>query len=64
MCRFANDLFARESHSTTRHNAQNQIAYSWRRAIVEPVISTLVNFLGMRKVNTRGIKLANKCVTT
>jgi hypothetical protein len=29
---------------------------------VEPVIGTLVNFLGMRRVNTRGIKLANKCL--
>ena len=32
-----------------------------RQATVEPVIGTLVNFLGMRRVNTRGIKLANKC---
>jgi transposase len=33
-----------------------------RQATVEPVIGTLVNFLGMRRVNTRGIKLANKCL--
>lgn len=33
-----------------------------RQATVEPVIGTLVNFLGMRRVNTRGIKLANKCM--
>lgn len=31
-----------------------------RQATVEPVIGTLVNFLGMKRVNTRGIKLANK----
>ena len=33
-----------------------------RQATVEPVIGTLINFLGMRRVNTRGIKLANKCL--
>jgi transposase len=33
-----------------------------RQATVEPVIGTLVNFLGMRRLNTRGIKLANKCM--
>lgn len=33
-----------------------------RKSTVEPVIGTLVNFLGMKRVNTRGIKQANKCV--
>jgi transposase len=33
-----------------------------RQSTVEPVIGTLINFLGMRRVNTRGIKLANKCL--
>jgi hypothetical protein len=33
-----------------------------RQATVEPVIGTLINFLGMRRVNTRGIELANKCL--
>jgi len=33
-----------------------------RQATVEPVLGTLINFLGMRRVNTRGIKLANKCL--
>ncbi len=33
-----------------------------RQATVEPVIGTLVNFLGMRRVNTRGLKLAGKCL--
>jgi len=33
-----------------------------RQATVEPVLGTLVNFLGMRRVNTRGLKLANKCL--
>ncbi|HET7898419.1 MAG TPA: IS1182 family transposase [Flavisolibacter sp.] len=33
-----------------------------RQATVEPVIGTLINFLGMRRVNTRGMQLANKCL--
>ena len=33
-----------------------------RQATVEPVIGTLVNFLGMRRVNTRGLQLAGKCL--
>ena len=31
-----------------------------RMATVEPVLGTLINFLGMRKINTIGIKQANK----
>jgi hypothetical protein len=34
----------------------------WRKSTVEPVLGTLINFLNMRRVNTRGIKLANKHV--
>ena len=34
-----------------------------RSSTVEPVLGTLVNFLGMRRVNTKGISLANKCMT-
>lgn len=33
-----------------------------RSSTVEPVLGTLVNFLGMRRVNTRGIEGANKCM--
>jgi transposase len=33
-----------------------------RSSTVEPVIGTLVNYLGMKKVNTRGLKQANKCM--
>lgn len=33
-----------------------------RKSTVEPVIGNLVEYLGMRKVNTIGIKLANKCM--
>jgi hypothetical protein len=33
-----------------------------RSSTVEPVLGTLVNFLSMRRVNTRGLKGANKCM--
>ncbi|TDH18176.1 hypothetical protein EXU57_24305 [Segetibacter sp. 3557_3] len=33
-----------------------------RSSTVEPVIGTLVNFLAMKRVNTRGIIQANKCL--
>src|SRR5436190_8959858 len=33
-----------------------------RSSTVEPALGTLVNYLAMRRVNTRGIKQANKCI--
>lgn len=33
-----------------------------RQSTVEPVLGTLINFLSMKRVNTRGIKQANKCM--
>lgn len=33
-----------------------------RSSTVEPVLGTLINFLGMKRVNTRGMKNANKHV--
>ena len=33
-----------------------------RQSTVEPVLGTLINFLAMKRVSTRGIKLANKCM--
>jgi len=33
-----------------------------RQSTVEPVFGTLINFLGMRKINTRGIQHAHKCM--
>ena len=32
------------------------------QSTVEPVLGTLINFLAMKRVNTRGIKQANKCM--
>lgn len=34
-----------------------------RQSTVEPVIGTLVNYLGIKKVNTKGLSQANKCIT-
>jgi len=34
-----------------------------RQSTVEPVIGTLVNFLGIKRVNTKGLTQANKCLT-
>ena len=31
-----------------------------RQSTVEPVLGTLVNYLGMRRINTRGIEQADK----
>ena len=33
-----------------------------RSSTVEPVLGTLINFMGMKQVNTKGIKLAGKCM--
>lgn len=34
-----------------------------RQSTVEPVIGTLVNYLGIKRVNCKGIEQANKCLT-
>ena len=47
------------------HRLQTQKAKRMRKmrsSTVEPVLGTLVNFLGMRRVNTKGIGQANKCM--
>ncbi len=48
-----------------RNNARlekNKWHKAKRMSTVEPVFGTLINFLGMSKVNTRGIQQANKCM--
>ncbi len=37
---------------------------SKRQSTVEPVFGSLLNYYGMRKVNTKGIKQANKIMLT
>lgn len=34
-----------------------------RQSTVEPVIGTLVNYMGMKKVHVKGLKQVNKCMT-
>lgn len=34
-----------------------------RQSTVEPVIGTLVNYTGIKRVNTKGLEAANKCLT-
>lgn len=34
-----------------------------RQSTVEPVIGTLVNYLGMKRINVKGLAQANKCMT-
>lgn len=48
-----------------RNNARlknNKRHKAKRMSTVEPVFGTLINFLGMSRVNTRGITQANKCM--
>lgn len=44
------------------HTCKGQKMRRLRSAVVEPVLGTLINFRGMRKVYTKGIDLANKHV--
>jgi len=50
-----------EMHKRLNDNYGKQMMII-RKSTVEPVIGNLVEYLGMRKVNTIGIKLANKCM--
>jgi transposase len=43
-------------------NANREKIRQLRSSTVEPVLGTLVNYLAMRRVNTRGIKQAAKCI--
>jgi hypothetical protein len=46
----------------TDNKAYAQRMSRLRSSTVEPVLGTLINFLNMKRVNTRGIDLANKHV--
>jgi transposase len=50
-----------DMHSRMKDNYGKQMM-TIRKSTVEPVIGNLIEYLGMRKVNTIGIKLANKCM--
>ena len=40
-----------------------KILMKLRQSTVEPVIGTLVNYLGIKRVNAKGLNQANKCIT-
>ncbi|WP_417856727.1 transposase [Xanthomarina gelatinilytica] len=44
------------------NSPQGRYMKAKRQSTVEPVFGTLTQFMGLRKVNTLGIKQANKCM--
>ena len=44
------------------NSPQGRYMKAKRQSTVEPVFGTLTQFMGLRKVNTIGIKQANKCM--
>jgi len=56
------EYYDRMHKKLTQNKAYSQRMYRLRTSTVEPVLGTLINFLNMRRVNTRGIDLANKHV--
>jgi len=50
-----------EMHSRMKGSYGKQMM-NIRKSTVEPIIGNLIEYTGMRKVNTIGIKLANKCL--
>ena len=60
------DTIDRPYYITMHHRMQGKRAkrlMKQRQSTVEPVIGTLVNYLGMKRVNTKGLVQANKCLT-
>jgi len=56
------DCYDRMHKKLTKNKAYAQKMSRLRSSTVEPVLGTLINFLNMKRVNTRGIDLANKHV--
>jgi transposase len=56
------DLYVQMHEKLTKNERKAQRMRRLRSATVEPVLGTLINFLGMKKVNTRGIAQAEKHV--
>jgi transposase len=56
------EYYDRMHKKLTENKSYSQRMYRLRSSTVEPVIGTLINFMNMRRVNTRGIDLANKHV--
>lgn len=59
------DSIGKPLYDQMHHRMQTSKGIKMRRlrhSTVEPVLGTLINFMGMRQVNTKGISLANKCM--
>ena len=56
------DYYDRMHKKLTENKAYARRMSRLRSSTVEPVLGTLINFLNMKRVNTRGIDLANKHV--
>lgn len=59
------DVLDKSFYDQMHHKMQTKYAKKLsrvRKSTVEPVLGTLINFLGMRRVNSRGIKQASKHV--
>jgi hypothetical protein len=51
-----------ERNNQRVNSAQGRYMKGKRQSTVEPVFGTLTQFMGLRKVNTIGLKQANKCM--
>jgi transposase len=56
------EYYDRMHKKLTKDKVYTQRIFRIRASTVEPVLGTLLNFLNMRRVNTRGLELANKHV--
>jgi transposase len=56
------EYYDRMHKKLTRDKVHTQKIFRLRTSTVEPVLGTLINFMNMRRVNTRGMELANKHV--
>ena len=56
------EYYDRMHKKLTENKAYAKYMARLRSSTVEPVIGTLINFVNMKRVNTRGIELANKHV--
>jgi len=56
------EYYDRQHKKLTENKVYAQKMSRLRSSTVEPVLGTLINFLNMKRVNTRGIDLANKHV--
>jgi transposase len=56
------DIYMKNHEKRTQNERYAKYMSRLRSATVEPVLGTLINFLNMKRVNTRGIDMANKHV--